>query len=634
MPFGEVNYPSLGLTQLKSVIEEEFEGVFEVKIIYLNHDFAAQMGLEQYQKIVSGPTMQTADLMQERYYANAGDWLFRQLAFPELPDNADAYFSRFFSKNQSYSAYLRSLRDKLYDILIGFFEMYRFQDADIIGFTSMFQQQLPVIAMSRIIKNLSPHVITFAGGSNFAYPAAEIFARYVQCIDYIFSGPGLISVPKFLRCIVSNQPEKIKAIQGIYPAGELHKKEIAEHLCSGEERDINQVVYLDYSDFLDSAAKHFPEGQLKPELFFETSRGCWWGEKMKCTFCDYNGKSMKFRSMDSDKAQSYLESLIKYLPYVVRLRAVDGILPKNYIGELFPKINQNKNMHMFYEVKVGHSREEIKLIAQAGIDYIQAGIESLHTPSLKKMKKGTTVFENIRFLKDCDLFGIRVLWNLLTGIPDEDQEVYLFYKKNLQLFYHLPAPTGLWAISYDRDCDYVVNSQKYNLKLHPDIHQLQYLYPFTTEELERIAYFYLNEENSKIFSLQRMKKIYQINDLIQKWKECRDNQKFPAALYIEKGNEIYIVDTRYNIPRKLQINNQDYLLLTDLDQPQNIDSLLQRYPDIESEFLKQKVLSFIENGFVFQEGTQMISLVLPEKPARLRASSIDLESVVPAFSTK
>ncbi len=76
------------------------------------------------------------------------------------------------------------------------------------------------------------------------------------------------------------------------------------------------------------------------------------------------------------------------------------------------------------------------------------------------------------------------------------------------------------------------------------------------------------------------------------------------------------------------------MLLTDLDQPQNIDSLLQRYPDIESEFLKQKVLSFIENGFVFQEGTQMISLVLPEKPARLRASSIDLESVVPAFSTK
>ena len=46
MPFAGLRLPSLGLTQLKSVVEAEFKDRVSVKIHYLNHDFAHYLGIE------------------------------------------------------------------------------------------------------------------------------------------------------------------------------------------------------------------------------------------------------------------------------------------------------------------------------------------------------------------------------------------------------------------------------------------------------------------------------------------------------------------------------------------------------------------------------------------------------------
>ena len=41
---------------------------------------------------------------------------------------------------------------------------------------------------------------------------------------------------------------------------------------------------------------------LEAERFFETSRGCWWGERMHCTFCGLNGATMSYRSKSPRRA--------------------------------------------------------------------------------------------------------------------------------------------------------------------------------------------------------------------------------------------------------------------------------------------------------------------------------------------
>ena len=61
-------------------------------------------------------------------------------------------------------------------------------------------------------------------------------------------------------------------------------------------------VPLDYESFLDDLSRNFPDGSIQPSLTFETSRGCWWGERSHCTFCGLNGGTMMYRAMAPEQA--------------------------------------------------------------------------------------------------------------------------------------------------------------------------------------------------------------------------------------------------------------------------------------------------------------------------------------------
>jgi hypothetical protein len=55
----------------------------------------------------------------------------------------------------------------------------------------------------------------------------------------------------------------------------------------------------------------------------------------------------------------------------------------------------------------------MKVLADAGITKIQPGIESMSSSTLSLMKKGTSVFHNLNFLKGCVIYFITPVWNLL-----------------------------------------------------------------------------------------------------------------------------------------------------------------------------------------------------------------------------
>src|SRR5712691_11614912 len=86
MPYAQINMPSLALTQLQSVVRAKWGSSVSVDVIYLNHDFAQFLGHELNTYI--------ADSF-ESLLAGLGEWLFRQVAFPDVPDNDETYFSRY-----------------------------------------------------------------------------------------------------------------------------------------------------------------------------------------------------------------------------------------------------------------------------------------------------------------------------------------------------------------------------------------------------------------------------------------------------------------------------------------------------------------------------------------------------------
>ena len=87
MPFSNLALPSIALTQIKSVVESRFEDQVSVEVLYLSHDIAKYLGTDFYGFLATS---------MDSLNTGLGDWLFRQSAFPELPDNTEKYLQRYF----------------------------------------------------------------------------------------------------------------------------------------------------------------------------------------------------------------------------------------------------------------------------------------------------------------------------------------------------------------------------------------------------------------------------------------------------------------------------------------------------------------------------------------------------------
>ena len=66
--------------------------------------------------------------------------------------------------------------------------------------------------------------------------------------------------------------------------------------------DLDALPYPDYTDFFAQFERSQFGKNWQPSVFVETSRGCWWGERMHCTFCGLNGATMAFRSKSAPRA--------------------------------------------------------------------------------------------------------------------------------------------------------------------------------------------------------------------------------------------------------------------------------------------------------------------------------------------
>src|SRR5437868_9615184 len=103
MPFSAVELPSIALTQLKSVLTQRFGERASVEIHYLNHDVASYLGFDLYRFLSTGG---------EATNTGVGDWFFRQSAFPDLADNTDTYYRRYFPSHDPQVETLKRLTNE------------------------------------------------------------------------------------------------------------------------------------------------------------------------------------------------------------------------------------------------------------------------------------------------------------------------------------------------------------------------------------------------------------------------------------------------------------------------------------------------------------------------------------------
>jgi ribosomal peptide maturation radical SAM protein 1 len=603
MPFSSLTLPSIALTQIKSIIQSQFPEKVSVDIACLNHDFAKYIGIDCYQSVCDS---------MHNLYAGLGDWFFRQQAFPQLPDNTEKYLQRYFWGKSSNKEQIKNLiaqkRPNLGAFMDELIAKYEIDKAQIVGFTSMFMQNVACFAMAKKLKQRNPELITIMGGANCEFPMGRVIAERVEHIDYVFSGPALKSFPEFVEYCLDGERSKCQSIRGVFFKGAPLPTSGAEMI--GEELSINTPLELNYNDFLQRFDEYFAKTDLQPILPIETSRGCWWGERSHCTFCGLNGASMAYRAMKPELAIKQFNSLFQYSGKVGMLEAVDNILPKHYLKDVLPFLETPSDMRIFYEVRADLSEDDFAVLAKSRVKIIQPGIESLATSTLKLMRKGTTSFQNVNFLKMCVRYGIKPEWNLLVGFPGEGAEVYQWYLEIIPMLAHLKPPSGVFPVRFDRFSPYYNQAQSYGLELSP-MDFYSFVYPFNEEDMREIAYFFSDRNVMAEYFVTVAQWIGKLQSPVNQWIARWENpgSSLPPRLSF-KGDSDIIYDSRSGSAVEHSVGASGKAILNYLSKPTRIGELAKVFStESESELTRQ--IDFLkEKGLLFQEGERMLSLVV------------------------
>lgn len=652
MPFGPLNFPSIALAQLTSAAQERLGSEVSIESRYLVHDFGEAFGQEEYNSVCQN---------EKSSDPNYGDWIFSKAAFPDMADNTDAYFDLIPEKFRiPYRAYfekhLKPTRERIPAIMEELIDRYELDKADVIGFTSMFAQTIASIAMAKAIRRRAPGVYQIMGGANCEFPMGIEYVHNLDCFDAIFSGPSLVSFPHFIDCYRRRDFDAIDRINGVFTRrnsvsaitfpDDFPHREKAQFLLKngirevGDERPVSCLLPLDYDDFLNDYDRRFSREIEQPFINFETSRGCWWGQKSHCTFCGLNGLGMNYRAMDPAAALEFLDGLIeRYRGKVEHFECVDNILPWTYTKDVLPYLNPPDEVSFFWEVKANLKPADLIGLAQAHVWEIQPGIEALNTETLRLMKKGATAFTNITLLRDAPMYDITVLWYLLMGFPGEPEEVFLKYLKDFPQLTHLRPPVALVPVEYHRFSPYYDQADEYGLVLKPA--KFYYVnYPLPEKVLRNLAYYFqdvgANSEEGVAAAkanaprnesgwfvppiLDSNHKEYlkrhwaALNDVWQYWQtrfEGADGKPRARLYYRETPAETAVVlDTRQGTRKRHRLTVDETRVLRHLDTVSTPRGIMRALPDMAEEEVRRILAKLTdEHQLVFREEDQYLSLV-------------------------
>ena len=479
MPFCALDSPSLGLSLLKAELSRV--GV-ACDLRYLNLLFSDIIGVKQYDRLSALPSRTLV-----------GDWLFAEALFGTDSGRDHDYCERVLT-----NALLEEVRMGDRDVLIqdlsrirgqvaGFFEACKagipWDRYLLVGFTTVFSQTVASLGLAKWIKDTYPDKIIVFGGAHCEGTMGLALHRLFPFVDIVCSGEGDIVIPALVECLLTGR--SVTHLPGIISRSGDRSVCAAQH--TPIVTDLDALPYPDYADFYVQLHSSEAGTVLQPSVWVETSRGCWWGQKSQCTFCGLNGENLRYRSKSPHRA---IEEIV-YLhdTHGCRINAVDNILDLRYFRSLLPEIHIHRpDLRMFYEVKANLSREQVQLLKSSGVESIEAGIESLSTPILALIRKGSTFLHNVQTLKWCRQYGIAVVWNFLYGFPGEEPDEYAQMAQRIPSLLHLQPPHFVVPVVLDRFSPYFRSADSYGLhNIRPAI-AYSCVFPFSSEDLYELAY--------------------------------------------------------------------------------------------------------------------------------------------------
>lgn len=610
MPWGSVDKAPIALSILKQCAKRVG---FEPDMHYLQVRFAAAVGWERYTRISDMSGVLAEWFFSRNLFGPAGMGLLPN-SLVEMRRTAEG--AAFVDSLVKHARMDEAELGRIAEHLVPEFVSDCLSSVDwgrylAVGFTTTFAQSLASLLLAREIKARHPAVQIIFGGANVDGEAGTEFVRAFPWVDFAVHGEAEESFPQLLRCIAAASDERVPGVSARAGGATVRGSESARPL-----EDLNLSPTPDYSDFIEEMERWKLRDAVPLSIYFESSRGCWWGAKQHCTFCGLNGTTMAYRSKSPDRVLSEILHLSQENK-CLSIHASDNILPVEYFRTLLPKLAvQDTDLKIFYELKANLNKKQVALLAQSGVREIQPGIESLCTRHLELIKKGTTAIQNIQMLKYCREFGIMPFWNYLYGIPGEDPEDYDPLPDTFRLLMHLPPPIAVTPINFERFSPYEFDHERYGIDLTPHQHYY-YIYPKEFVELKKVVYYFEGEWEGKDLSHSNARPL---KDVVSEWRDSWENNS--VYCYYERGPEFCVIhDNRPRFkrhepnPRRIFLDAIPAFIYGYCEEIQTRQAVgvaaKQEFGEQVTELLVDSWLErLVAHGLMFCEGKRYLSLAI------------------------
>lgn len=515
-PFAGLNRPSLGAHVLQSCSRRHG---YTVDVLYANIVLASLIGEEEYTKISDAAPLL---FKGERFFS-----LEEQLFSADITDDPNEYRPSAFrspflpaisgnAPGHCVAEWISLVVDCVVD-----------GDYRNVGLSTTFEQTKATALLSRALSQRMPSITIVVGGANCEGDMADGIVSLMPEVSHVFSGESETTFVEFL--------------------GGLHRD---TRIVAGRPNNkLDDIPLPDYAEYFKQLNEYLPSYKHDEiRLPYESSRGCWWGQKHHCTFCGLNGEGMGFREKSPEKTLRELRRLSETFG-VKRFFMTDNIMPFRYFDTVLPKLAEDGGVFdIFYEQKANLSLNKVMLLKKSGVNTIQPGIEALDTDLLDLMRKGTSATNNIALMRYAKSLGVSISWNLLAGFPGDKCEWYDRLSDLIPQIHHLQPPSGVCELSLDRFSPYFDNPTKFgikNLRPHPG-----YAEVFGTGiDLRKLAYHFVGEIPS---GLIRGSPVWErLSERVEDWKQRWFSPAgSPILAVIEIEGEFFLFDTRLCSPNQ------------------------------------------------------------------------------------
>jgi ribosomal peptide maturation radical SAM protein 1 len=626
MPFKDLRHPPIQLGILESCLAREGISArsHSLELAFMEHLQARTA------RAAAGP-LTIADYQQiahQAFVVQLGDWIFKVPPYAASAADDEAYLACIHGETSDQcianAKRMRELVPSFLDVAAN--ELLEGAPR-VIGFSSVFQQNVPSLVLAKILKERDPSLTIVFGGDNCEGPMGAALHECFPWVDVVVRGEGERALVEIVKDVLAGRP--IRPQPGLCYRDAAGRSVVVPE-SSKPELSMDEVPTPVYDEYFDRLVKSPLQEELWPDvaILFESSRGCWWGAKSHCTFCGLNAATMMFRSKPAERVAREIFDFAerhKVLSFV----AVDDIIELAHIRDLMPMLRQaGCDLSIFYETKANLTKDQVRAFYSAGVTAIQPGIESLSTPILKSMRKGITGWQNIRLLKWCAEIGVVPSWNVLYGFPGEAPEDYDRMADLVPSLVHLEPPK-FTPVQVQRFSPYFEHAADFGIEIVGPMPYYRFLYPVEEKSLRNLVYDF---EHRYFDGRDPATYTRKLGEAIARWREVAGNGY--RSLSFRRGPGFLVVNDRRPDFEKADyqfdgVEAEIYLACDAGATPERIHAQLSAgeadKPDVDEirEFLDE----LVDSKVMYREGNVYLALAVAANGNAVQESAAQTQAV-------